>query len=153
LAGLDAERKQAWSKLYSAEGILKKLRADGLLYPAAGERPTYPNDWLDSIHPRARIGFFDGQASAFYNVSPIERDYFEMWYFDNLGAYKGAAHGDAEFVARGHEGMDQALVGIKQEAEKLRRLAEKEKEAQTLRPDPAVFWLSGEYTEFNREQN
>jgi hydroxylamine dehydrogenase len=153
LAGLDAERKQAWSKLYSAEGILKKLRADGLLYPAAGERPTYPNDWLDSIHPRARIGFFDGQASAFYNVSPIERDYFEMWYFDNLGAYKGAAHGDAEFVARGHEGMDQALVGIKQEAEKLRRLAEKEKEAQALRPDPAVFWLSGEYTEFNREQN
>jgi hydroxylamine dehydrogenase len=103
--------------------------------------------------PRARVGFFEGQASAFYNVSPIELDYFEMWYFDNLGAYKGAAHGDANFVRRGHESMDQALVAIEEEATKLRRLGEMEKMRQAQRPDPAEVWLSGEYTEFNREQN
>jgi hypothetical protein len=48
---------------------------------------------MDAWFPKERIGFFEGQASSFYNVSPIERDYFEMWYFANLGAYKASAHG------------------------------------------------------------
>ena len=69
------------------------------------------------------------------------------------GAYKRAAHGDAGFVTRGHEGMDQALVAIEEEAAKLRRLGEMEKMGQIQRPDSAGVWLSGEYTEFNREHN
>ncbi|VAW80107.1 hypothetical protein MNBD_GAMMA14-1565, partial [hydrothermal vent metagenome] len=153
LEGLDAERKRAWKKLYSAEAVLKGLRSDKLLYPAAGERPPYPADWLDSIRPRARIGFFEGQASAFYNISPIERDYFEMWYFDNLGAYKGAAHGDQDAVTRGHAAMDRDLAAIKKEAERLRNLAEQEQQTQRQRPDPSKLWLFGDYTEFNKEQN
>ncbi|MFQ5642266.1 MAG: multiheme c-type cytochrome [Thiogranum sp.] len=153
LAGLDAERKRAWSKLYAAEGTLKKLRADGLLYPAAGQRPAHPNDWLDSIRPRARIGFFEGQASAFYNVSPIERDYFEMWYFDNLSAYKGAAHGDQARVTRAHEALDRDLAGIEEQAARLRQAGAAEQAAGTERPDPSLLWNSGDYTEFNREQN
>jgi hydroxylamine dehydrogenase len=153
LAGLDAERKQAWKKLYSAEVVLKGLRSQGLLYPAAGERPPYPADWLDSIWPRARVGFFEGQASAFYNVSPIERDYFEMWYFDNLGAYKGAAHGDQDAVSRGHAAMESDLVAIEEQAERLRSLADHEQQEQRQRPDAAKLWMSGDYTEFNREQN
>ena len=151
LAGLDTERKQAWKKLYSAEAVLKELRSQDLLYPAAGERPAYPADWLDSIWPRARVGFFEGQASAFYNVSPIERDYFEMWYFDNLGAYKGAAHGDQDAVTRGHAAMEHSLAAIEKEAERLRDLANQEQLEQ--RPDPSELWMSGDYTEFNREQN
>ena len=129
------------------------MRSKDLLYPAAGERPTYPADWLDSIWPRARIGFYEGQASAFYNVSPIERDYFEMWYFDNLGAYKGAAHGDQDAVSRGHAAMERDLAAIEEEAERLHRLAEHEQQEQRQRPDPSRLWLSGDYTEFNREQN
>jgi hydroxylamine dehydrogenase len=153
LAGLDAERKQAWKKLYSAEAVLKGLRSKDLLYPAADERPPYPADWLDSIWPRARVGFYEGQASAFYNVSPIERDYFEMWYFDNLGAYKGAAHGDQDAVNRGHAAMESDLAAIEEEAERLRSLAGHEQQEQHQRPDPAELWMSGDYTEFNREQN
>lgn len=153
LAGLDEERKRAWDKLYRAEGILKDLRDDGLLYPAAGERPPYPNDRLDKLFPRARVGFYEGQASAFYNVSTIERDYFEMWYFDNLGAYKGAAHGDAGAVERGHAAMERALATIGEQAAALRHLGELESIGQSPRPDPALRWQSGEYTGFNREQN
>lgn len=153
LAGLDKEREHAWSKLYAAEDILRELRTDGLLYPAAGERPPYPNDWLDTIWPRARVGFYDGQASAFYNVSPIERDYFEMWYFDNLGAYKGAAHGDPEFVTKGHAAMERDLAMIRREAQRLRALGEREQKQKLQRPDPSDLWRSGEYTEFNRGQN
>jgi hydroxylamine dehydrogenase len=153
LAGLDAERKQAWKMLYSAEAVLKDLRSRNILYPAAGERPSYPADWLDSLWPRARVGFFEGQASAFYNVSPIERDYFEMWYFDNLGAYKGAAHGDQGAVTRGHAAMERDLAAIEEQADRLRSLAEQEQQEQHQRPGAAELWMSGDYTEFNREQN
>lgn len=152
LSKLDKERKQAWRKLYAAESVLKDLRSDGLLYPAAGERPTYPNDTLDQWLPYARIGFYEGQASAFFNVSPIERDYFEMWYFANLGAYKGAAHGDASYISKGHKDMDKALANIKNKAEVLRRRGETE-QADGLRVGSGQLWFRGEYTEYNKEHN
>jgi len=153
LRGLDKERKRAWGKLYAAEDILKDLRTDDVLHPNAGERPPYPTDLLDRLWPRARVGFFEGQASAFYNVSPIERDYFEMWYFANLGAYKGAAHGSESHVAAGHEAMDRALSGMSEEAQTLRDLAQKEHGAFGARAVPGRMWVEGEYTNLNRERN
>jgi hypothetical protein len=35
----------------------------------------------------------------------------------------------------------------------LRNLAEHEQMEQRQRPDAAELWMSGDYTEFNREQN
>ncbi|WP_272901964.1 multiheme c-type cytochrome [Candidatus Reidiella endopervernicosa] len=61
LAGLDAERKQAWSMLYEAERQLKALRSDDLLHPAADERPPYPLDAIDALIQRERIGFLKGR--------------------------------------------------------------------------------------------
>ncbi|MDP2109786.1 MAG: multiheme c-type cytochrome [Thiobacillus sp.] len=145
LAGLDAERKRAWPLLYAAERELKGLRSDGLLHPTADERPPYPLDKPGALFARERIGFFEGQSSAFYNVSPIERDYFEMWYFDNLGAYKGAAHGAPDAVARGHEKMNTALENIKQKAQTLRQ--------QGKPPAAGLWWVEGEYTSYNKEHN
>jgi hydroxylamine dehydrogenase len=145
LAGLDAERKRAWPLLYAAERELKGLRSDGLLHPTADERPPYPLDEPGALFARERIGYFEGQSSAFYNVSPIERDYFEMWYFDNLGAYKGAAHGAPDAVARGHEKMNTALENIKQKAQTLRQ--------QGKPPAAAPWWVEGEYTGHNKDHN
>lgn len=157
LKEMDKERKRAWSKLYEAEDVLKSLRLDGLLYPSAKERPPYPTDFISGIIQYERIGFYEGQASAFYNVSAIERDYFEMWYFDNLAAYKGSAHGDSSFVSKGHEAMEKSLKKIKHKAEKLRALGEAEKnysgENNGQRKNPSELWLNGEYTEYNRENN
>jgi len=157
LAELDAERKRAWKKLYAAEDILKDLRSNGLLYPSAKERPLYPTDLIGKVIPYERIGFYEGQASAFYNVSPIERDYFEMWYFDNLGAYKGAAHGDPSFVRKGHEAMDNSFIRIKQKAEKLRALGEggsgKNDAMDSQNNFHEGLWNSGEYTEYNKDNN
>ncbi len=149
LKAMDAERKRAWSKLYQAEAILKGLRADGFLYPSAKQRPAYPGDTKHSLIQRERIGFFEGQASAFYNVSPIERDYFEMWYFENLAAYRGSAHGDISFVNKSHKAMDKSLQKLKQHAKRLRAHGKVEVDETTLRN----IWLKGEYTEFNRENN
>lgn len=149
---LDKERKKAWGLLYDAEKVLKSLRGDGLLFPPAGQRPPYATDWLDTVWPRERIGFYEGQASAFYNVSRIERDYFEMWYFDNLGAYKAAAHGADASVDEGHERLQRSLENIRQEAIKLRELGAAEEQA-GKRYDPRSLWLNGPYTDFNRERN
>lgn len=152
LAGLDIERKRAWKKLYAAEGILKDLRSNDFLFPDAKERPPYPTDWIGRVMPYERIGFYEGQASAFYNVSPIERDYFEMWYFDNLQAYKGAAHSDVSLIKEGHEAMDESLVRIKIKAERLRDLGkldaidDQDNELKKL-------WNSGEYTNYNKDHN
>ncbi|MBT3307000.1 MAG: hydroxylamine oxidoreductase, partial [Alphaproteobacteria bacterium] len=109
-------------------------------------------DWVDSVWPRERIGFYEGQASAFYNVSGIERDYFEMWYFDNLGAYKGAAHGAQGFVQNGHGRMQRALKDIREKAAELKALGEAERR-EDKRFDPSSLWLKGDYTDFNRERN
>lgn len=152
LKAIDIERKQAWDKLNQAERLLRVLRSDGLLFPAAGERPAYPNSTMDRIFPRERIGFFDGQASAFYNVSAIEREYFEMWYFDNLSAYKGAAHGDFSRVKKSHQALDDDLQRLNHQADKIRQLNTLEKNAGT-RPTPESFWNTGDYTDFNRENN
>lgn len=149
LKAMDRERKQAWKKLYQAEAILKDLRSSNALYPDAEHRPPYPGDDSDDLFQREHIGFFEGQASAFYNVSPIERDYFEMWYFANLGAYKGSAHGDNSFVKKGHEAMDKSLEKIKQDAKLLHRSGKSEIDEIITRS----IWNTGEYTDFNRENN
>ncbi|NNJ85086.1 MAG: hydroxylamine oxidoreductase [Gammaproteobacteria bacterium] len=153
LTELDRERKSAWRKLYAAEDILKRLRGDNLLRPAAGERPPYPMDWLDSLWPRERIGFFEGQASAFYNVSAIERDYFEMWYFENLGAYKSAAHGNQAGVEAGHRKMAASLDRIKSKSDELRTLKKVRQKAKIKSDLPGAPWAKGAYTDYNREHN
>jgi len=149
LAELDRERKRAWEKLDEAEEILRALRAEGRILPAAGDRPPYPMEWLGRLWPRERIGFFEGQASAFYNVSAIEREYFEMWYFDNLGAYKAAAHGDPASVEEGHARLAAALERIRSMAAGLRSLADTAVTSKALKR----LWNTGEYTEYNRENN
>lgn len=153
LKGLDRERKSAWGKLYQAENTLKDLRAKDLLHPGAGQRPPYPMDLMEGLLPHARIGYLDGQASAFYNVSPIERDYFEMWYFANLGAYKGAAHGDDQSVMRWHGVLDKSLAAIETRAQQLRAEGAAEKKALGKRIDPGRHWFDGEYTRYNKENN
>jgi hydroxylamine dehydrogenase len=153
LATLDAERKRAWPMLYSAERLLKQLRSDGLLYPNAGQRPPYPLEREGPLFSRERIGYFEGQASAFYNVSPIERDYFEMWYFANLGAYKGAAHGALPFVERGHAAMAASLEQMRSEAQRLRSQSEAEQTALGQSVPAGPWWREGAYTDYNREHN
>jgi hydroxylamine dehydrogenase len=152
LRDLDSERKAAWKLLYRAEDELRSLRRDDLIQPQPGQRPPYPLDWWESFWPRMRIGFYEGQASAFYNVSSLERDYFEMWYFDGLGSYKAAAHGDAEGVREGHRRLRRSLQGITERARELRALGAREKAAGAPF-DPGRLWLDGPYSDLNREQN
>jgi hydroxylamine dehydrogenase len=151
LAALDSERGRAWERLNRVERLLREVRSEGAFYPRAGERPPYPGDRMDRLMPRERIGFFEGQASAFYNVSPVERDYFEMWYFASLSAYKGAAHGDAARVAEEHRRLAASEASITARAGRLRELAAADRAG--ARADPGPLWRAGEYTAHNRERN
>ncbi|MBF0623956.1 MAG: hydroxylamine oxidoreductase [Magnetococcales bacterium] len=148
---LDDERRTAWGSLQGVERLLKALRGDGLLRPAARERPPYPMDFMARLLPRERIGFYEGQASAFYNVGAIERDYFEMWYFDNLGAYKGMAHGAPDMSRRFHERLDSAARNIALQAKRLTALDGKSPSGKNV--DLTPLWMEGEYTRFNRDHN
>ena len=152
LRDLDHERKRTWSLLYAAEDILRAVRSNGELSPAPGQRPPYPVDALDRLWPRARIGAPEGQASAFYNVSGIERAYFEMWYFHNLRSYKGAAHGALTLTEEGQQGLEEALAAIETEAAALTRLGQEERERGEA-VDPSVLWTTGPYTGLNAESN
>lgn len=76
-----------------------------------------------------------------------------MWYFDNLGSYKAAAHNDPHGVAVGRERLDRALEAIRSHAGELRTLGEAEQRASGARGDPGHLWLTGAYTEHNREHN
>jgi hydroxylamine dehydrogenase len=76
-----------------------------------------------------------------------------MWYFDNLGAYKGAAHGAQAFVDQGHARMDEALRHIEAETKRLRLQGEAEKSVDGKRTPPGEHWLGGEYTDYNRGHN
>lgn len=147
LAELDRERAATWRMLDRTERRLRDLRSARAFYPRAGERPPYPNDWIETLLPRERIGFHEGQASAFYNVSPIERDYFEMWYFASLAAYKGAAHGASALVGEAYARLARAEASIASQAAALAA------RAGGARPDPAPLWSTGEYTEHNRVRN
>jgi len=152
LSNMDKERKVAWDKLNQAENLLRTLRGEDLLFPPASKRPPYPNSPMGHFFPRERIGFFEGQASAFYNVSAIERDYFEMWYFDNLSAYKGAAHGDSHRVQESHLALDNALNKLKAQADNYRNIHNQEQQNDLI-PPVESYWNSGEYTDHNREYN
>ncbi|MBF0263103.1 MAG: hydroxylamine oxidoreductase, partial [Magnetococcales bacterium] len=143
---LDQERRQSWQRLYGIEAQLKKLRSDDLIRPNARERPPYPFDWMAKIFPRERIGFYEGQASAFYNVSALERDYFELWYFDNLAAYKGMAHQAPRFAESHHGRMLEAAGRIESQIQAIRAMGKVDLEL-------APLWLNGAYTRFNRDQN
>ncbi|MEO5375764.1 MAG: hydroxylamine oxidoreductase [Alphaproteobacteria bacterium] len=152
LRDLDRERKDAWSLLDEAEKLLRRLRSADLLSPKPTERPPYPVDWWERRWPRAHIGVHEGQASAFYNVSGIERDHFEMWYFDNLLAYKGAAHGAPDLVAEGHRRLRRSLESLHGQADALQRQGEAEKKAGRAH-DPSPLWTHGPYTDLNAEKN
>lgn len=152
LEDMDNERKRAWGPLYEAEDELQALRKSSLLYPKAGQRPPYPIDWWEKYLPIERIGFYEGQASAFYNVSDIERDYFEMWYFDNLAAYKGSAHGAKKITDEAHGRLQHNLERLRKKAEMLRELGRAEEES-GIQTDPRPLWLHGPYTNYNRKHN
>ncbi|HZD04698.1 MAG TPA: multiheme c-type cytochrome, partial [Longimicrobiales bacterium] len=93
LRSADAHKLAGDALVVEARGILQDLYDDGLIDPSHGqlaagllEGPRFTAIDLPS-------GFAQHwPAGLYFNVSAIEREYFDMFFFSNLKSYKGAFH-------------------------------------------------------------
>ena len=82
-----------------------------------------------------------------YNITEIERIWFDMLVYQGTTIFKAAFHGAADwqtYVAAFQQ--DESLLKIKSEASKLRRISALEKKA-GIDHVPYDFWKKGEYTD------
>jgi hydroxylamine dehydrogenase len=82
-----------------------------------------------------------------YNITEIERTYFDMLVYQGTTIFKSAFHMSADmqtYVAAFQQ--DESLLKIKSEASKLRRLKALETKA-GIEHVPYDFWKKGEYTD------
>jgi len=119
-------------------GHLKDLRADTCC-TRSRRAPPYPLDDPDDLWRSARR-LFRGQASAFYNVSAIERDYFEMCTSTTSVPTSGSARRRAG-VQRGHAAM--AAASPRSRPRRDLRASRGRAVKDGRRRDPGDLWLAG----------
>jgi hydroxylamine dehydrogenase len=122
LASADAHKLAGDALVVEARDILTGLYRDKLIAPSHAQASA---GLLPGPHFSA-VELPDGGAthsptSLFYDVSPVERDYFDMFFFSALKSYKGAFHMSPDYAwwygyadALGH------LANIRHEADRLR---------------------------------
>ncbi len=141
LETMDNQIKISFTKVREAFKIVLDLKKEGLLDPMPeGLAP----DWLGhnafSLLPK-------GQA-RFYNISNLEKLALEMLANHTSSIYKSASHFSMNNITydNGFLSMDRALVEIKSEASKLKRLVRLEEKA-GIDHIPYDFWKNGEFTD------
>ena len=148
LNAMDDQVNLNFAKVREAYEIILDLYTDGILDPMPeGLAPDWQGHHNFSLFP-------DGETRV-YNVSNIERLFFEMATYQITNVYKAAAHSSMENTSYSRGGaipMHRQLIAIKNEASKLRRLARLEKEA-GIKHIPYDFWSHGEYTDLLNGKN
>jgi hypothetical protein len=67
---------------------------------------------------------FHSPTSLYYDVTPVEREYFEMFFFSALKSYKGAFHMSPDYAWwYGYAEVLGHLARLRDEAERLREAA------------------------------
>lgn len=116
-----------------------KMAGDALVLEAKKILERLYNDKIIDIRKRAKSPGVVGEAHKFvainsphtgifwpaglyYDVTPIEREYFEMFFFNNLKAYKGAFHMSPDYAWwYGYAETLGSLARIRDEASRMRR--------------------------------
>lgn len=99
LESADAHKLAGDALVVEARGILAGLYRDGLIRPSHGQVSA---GLLRG--PRFTAIELPGGAaqhsptSTYYDVSPIEREYFDMFFFSALKSYKGAFHMSPDYA-------------------------------------------------------
>jgi hydroxylamine dehydrogenase len=122
LESADAHKLAGDALVVEARDILAELYRDGLVQPGHGAAAA-------GLLAGPRFSAIDlpagaaqhSPASIYYNVTSIEREYFDLFFFSNLKSYKGAFHMSPDYSwwygyadALGH------VARIRDEAEALR---------------------------------
>ena len=122
LASADAHKLAGDALVIEAREILKGLYDDGLIEPSHATRsagllagPRFTAIALDQATAQ------HSPASLYFDVTPIEREYFDLFFFSALKSYKGAFHMSPDYSWwYGYADVLGHLATIRDEAETIR---------------------------------
>jgi hydroxylamine dehydrogenase len=122
LKSADAHKLAGDALVIDARGILAGLYKDGLIQPSHGQRSAglLPGPRFTAIELPGMVAQHS-PTSLYYDVSPIEREYFDMFFFSALKSYKGAFHMSPDYAWwYGYADVLGHLATIRDDAERLR---------------------------------
>jgi hydroxylamine dehydrogenase len=122
LASADAHKLAGDALVIEGRDILRSLYEDGLIEPGHATRsagllagPRFTAIELDQTTA------MHSPASLYYDVTPIEREYFDMFFFSALKSYKGAFHMSPDYAWwYGYADVLGHLAAIRHEAQTIR---------------------------------
>jgi len=123
LESADAHKLAGDALVIEAQGILRGLYEDKLIEPShkqlsagllRGPRFTAIDIGDEAIAQHS-------PTSLYYDVSPIEREYFDMFFFSALKSYKGAFHMSPDYAWwYGYAAVLGEMASIRDEAQRIR---------------------------------
>lgn len=122
LASADAHKLAGDALVVEARDILAGLYDDGLITPSHGQTAAglLPGPSFTAIQLPTEFAQHN-PAGLYFNVSSIEREYFDMFFFSNLKSYKGAFHMSPDYAWwYGYADVLGHLARIRDEADRLR---------------------------------
>lgn len=120
LEAADAHKLMGDALVTEAREILHGLYRDGIIAPARRARSAGLLAGERFVATEVPGGTF-WPAGLYYDVSAIEREYFDMFFFANLKSYKGAFHMSPDYAWwYGYAETLGHLLKIRDEAERLR---------------------------------
>ncbi|MFQ5965541.1 MAG: multiheme c-type cytochrome [Candidatus Scalinduaceae bacterium] len=137
LRGADETVKVSHMKVREAKAVVEDLQKDGFLEAMPKDLAPY----LDEGH-KWNLG------GRMYNITEIERTWFDMLVYQGTTIFKAAFHMSANLQTYelGAFKQDESLLKVKSEASKLRRIRALEKKV-GIKYVPHDFWKKGEYTD------
>jgi hydroxylamine dehydrogenase len=122
LKSADAHKLAGDALVIEARGILAGLYRDRLIEPSHGRVSAglLPGPRFTAIDLPGGLASHS-PTSLYYDVTPIEREYFDMFFFSALKSYKGAFHMSPDYSWwYGYADVLGHLATIRDEAERLR---------------------------------
>jgi hydroxylamine dehydrogenase len=122
LESADAHKLAGDALVLEARGILAGLYRDGLIRPSHAARSAglLPGPRFTAIELPGTLAQHS-PTSLYYDVTPIEREYFDMFFFSALKSYKGAFHMSPDYAWwYGYADELGHLAAIRDDAERLR---------------------------------
>ena len=99
LRSADAHKLAGDALVIEAREILAALYDDGLIEPSHGWRAAglLPGPEFTAVDLPSEFAMH-WPAGLYYDVTAIEREYFDMFFFSNLKSYKGAFHMSPDYA-------------------------------------------------------
>ncbi len=122
LRSADAHKLAGDALVVEAREILEALYADGLIDPSHGQLAAGLIEGPRFTATELPAGLAQHwPAGMYFNVSAIEREYFDMFFFSNLKSYKGAFHMSPDYAWwYGYADVLGHLARIRDEADAIR---------------------------------